>query len=74
MSSSNNIANFVNSVLRFLNEHQFDGLDLDWEYPSVADTLGFSVLINQLHTTLDINDKLFSVAIPAVQAQLAEGT
>lgn len=51
---------FVESALSFLNRHQLDGLDLDWEYPGLPgagntfrpeDGRNFALLLHELHTS-----------------------
>ena len=39
---------FVFSAVKFLREHGFDGLDMDWEYPKSADKENFSSLLKEL--------------------------
>lgn len=39
-SSMENRAAFVNSVLNFMEEYKFQGLDVDWEYPAAPNRGG----------------------------------
>lgn len=66
VASSANIASFVNSVMSFLPKYGFDGLDIDWEYPSTpSDKIGLIQLLRALRTAFNPSGYLLSVAVPA---------
>ena len=75
MSNQAAIRNFVGSVVNFLKEYGFDGLDMDWEYPRTeADKKGFTDLMKELHNALQQNGLVLSAAIPASQSTIETGT
>ena len=54
-SSKQNRMEFIESVVDFLDEHGFDGLDVDWEYPGDtnrgggwSDKENYSLLLEEL--------------------------
>lgn len=60
--------NFADSVLRFLVHYGFDGLDVDWEYPTqrggiTDDKENFVELLRTLKETLRRRQKLLTIAI-----------
>ena len=61
---------FVESVLNFLQKYEFDGLDLDWEYPAARggkpeDKPNFSALVRELKTAFQSKGYLLSAAVSA---------
>ncbi len=48
LASSTKIANFVSKAVTFLTQHGFDGLDLDYLYPTSANKAGFTALVTSL--------------------------
>lgn len=50
---------FKNNLIAFMNEHNLDGIDLDWEYPGVSVTRSaFSSQTKMGSTKLTLNNQL----------------
>lgn len=64
---------FVNNVIQFIDKYDFDGLDLDWEYPvcwqvdckrgPASDKQGFSALVEDLSSEFKTRGLLLSSAV-----------
>merc|ERR1711953_1303799 len=62
--------NFVETVAEFLDKFDFDGVDLDWEYPGQRDGAdpepdkeNFSRLVEEMSAMLNPRGKIFSAAL-----------
>lgn len=66
VASNAKITTFVDSVLTFLRTYGFDGIDMDWEYPSTpSDKAGYAQLLRALRAAFNPRGYLLSVAVPA---------
>ena len=75
-----NRATFVDSVMAFLEEHEFDGLDLDWEYPAdwtrggqAQDKDNFVKLVDELSEKFKPKGYLLSAAVSAAESKIRAG-
>lgn len=65
---------FVGSVSRFFDSHNFDGIDIDWEFPaqkdgsSENDKENFVTLLNELSNVLNMKGKILSIAVAAEES------
>ncbi|KAG0711282.1 Acidic mammalian chitinase [Chionoecetes opilio] len=61
---------FVDSSIKLLKDHDFDGLDMDWEYPTQrggkpADKENFILLLSDLKEALHANGMMLTAAVSA---------
>ncbi|KAL7296155.1 hypothetical protein TKK_0010696 [Trichogramma kaykai] len=67
------IQRFVNNLYNLVKQYGFDGIDLDWEYPSQSDRDNFSQLVRKLKERLDPENLLLSAAVYPVNLERGKG-
>ena len=70
-------ARFVQNVVNFLQQYNFDGLDLDWEYPNQrggqpSDVENYVVLLRELRQAFNPHGYILSVAVAAAGSSASQ--
>ena len=66
-------AGFVSGAVQFLQQHGFDGLDLDYEYPTAADKPHFAAWVSELRAAFQPLGLLLSAAVPTHSYKIDAG-
>lgn len=73
VAKQENIDVFVTSVVQLLEKYEFDGLDVDWEYPRTeTDKVGFINLLTSLKNAFSPYGFILSAAVPCNTFELGE--
>ncbi|KAG8197090.1 hypothetical protein JTE90_004355 [Oedothorax gibbosus] len=79
VESESRMDNFIEKAVPFLKKHNFDGLDIAWEYPncwqgdlgvSPKDKPNFAAFLKKLRTKFDTEDLLLSISVGAVRREI----
>lgn len=71
---------FISSVVAFLEQYKFDGLDLNWQYPGASDRNGsyldrrnFLKLIQEMRPQFDRRKWILTSSMPIIEYRLEDG-
>lgn len=83
MNSPSARERFIKHVMEFIEKYEFDGLDLDWEYPKCwqvdcnkgpdSDKQGFTALVRELSQAFKPKGWLLSSAVSPSKAVIDAG-
>ncbi|KAK9881823.1 hypothetical protein WA026_017335 [Henosepilachna vigintioctopunctata] len=80
VSSALKRTNFIRSVIQFIKLHDFDGLDIHWQYPGAQELGGHTsdkeyllLLLEELSDIFQSRDWLLSIAVPASRFRVEDG-
>ncbi len=77
--SPENRARFIKSVIKFLDKHEFDGIDMVWEYPGardgdkINDKIHFIELLTEMKAALDPHGYVLSAVVPYAKDLIDNG-